>query len=163
LNFRTTKSDFITGDEITDSKEIAINYLKGRFIIDLIAAIPMDIILAGNQVLDSDYMDSSHPSSSSAAHRILGGSAAGASSTISPTITTSKTGTLLGPVQPNITIEIVNILSILKVLRILRFTKIITFLNTSESVKLSLRLFKLIFYLILYIHWQACAWFYYTK
>jgi hypothetical protein len=162
LNFRTTKSDFITGDEITDSKEIAINYLKGRFIIDLIAAIPMDIILAGNQVLDGDYMDT-HSSSSSASHRILGGSPTGASATIIPTITTSKTGTLHGQVQPNITIEIVNILSILKVLRILRFTKIITFLNTSESVKLSLRLFKLIFYLILYIHWQACAWFYYTK
>lgn len=61
------------------------------------------------------------------------------------------------------TVEILNILSILKIIRVFRFTKIITFLNTSENVKLSLRLFKLIFYLMIYIHWQACAWFYYTK
>jgi hypothetical protein len=81
LNFRTTKSDVITEDEITNSKEIAINYLKGRFIIDLISAIPMDIILAGNKLLDVDYMDNGHSSSSSAPHRILGETAAGASAT----------------------------------------------------------------------------------
>lgn len=45
----------------------------------------------------------------------------------------------------------------------LRFTKIISFLNATESVKLSLKLFKLIFYLMIYIHLQACAWFFYTK
>ena len=39
----------------------------------------------------------------------------------------------------------------------------ISYLNTTENVKLSLRLSKLIFYLVIYIHWQACAWFYYTK
>jgi hypothetical protein len=44
FNFRTTISDFITGDEVTDSKKIAINYLKGRFILDLIAAIPFEMI-----------------------------------------------------------------------------------------------------------------------
>ena len=44
LNFRTTISDFVTGDEITDSKEIAIQYLKGRFFIDLLAAIPFELI-----------------------------------------------------------------------------------------------------------------------
>jgi hypothetical protein len=44
FNFRTTISDFITGDEVTDSKKIAINYLKGRFIFDLIAAIPFEMI-----------------------------------------------------------------------------------------------------------------------
>jgi hypothetical protein len=45
FNFRTTIADFITGDEIRDSKTIAIKYLKGQFFIDLIAAIPMDLIL----------------------------------------------------------------------------------------------------------------------
>jgi hypothetical protein len=44
FNFRTTISDFITGDEVTDSKKIAINYLKNRFILDLIAAIPFEMI-----------------------------------------------------------------------------------------------------------------------
>lgn len=51
----------------------------------------------------------------------------------------------------------------IKINRILRFTKVISFLNTTDSVKFSLRLFKLIFYLIIYLHWQACAWFFYTK
>jgi hypothetical protein len=44
LNFRTTISDFITGNEITSSKRIAIAYLKGRFLLDLISAIPFEII-----------------------------------------------------------------------------------------------------------------------
>lgn len=48
-------------------------------------------------------------------------------------------------------------------LRILRFVKIISFLNATESVKLSLKLFKLIFYLLIYVHWQACLWYFYTS
>ena len=44
LNFRTTLIDDITGEETTNSKVIAINYLKGRFAIDVIAAIPFDLI-----------------------------------------------------------------------------------------------------------------------
>lgn len=60
-------------------------------------------------------------------------------------------------------LEILGLISILKFFRVLRFTKVIRFLNTTEDVKLSLRLFKLIFYLIIYIHIQACAWFFYTK
>ena len=44
FNFRTTIQDFITGDEITDGKIIATSYLKGRFILDLIAAIPFELI-----------------------------------------------------------------------------------------------------------------------
>jgi hypothetical protein len=74
LNFRTTISDFITGDEVTDSKQIAMKYLKGQFIFDLIAAIPMDLILAPNKGLGEDYAGGS-----SGGHRILGGSATAAS------------------------------------------------------------------------------------
>ena len=55
------------------------------------------------------------------------------------------------------------IFQIFKLLRILRFTRVISFLSATESVKLSLKLFKLIFYLIVYLHLQACAWFFYTK
>jgi hypothetical protein len=36
-------------------------------------------------------------------------------------------------------------------------------MNTSDSVKHSLKIFKLLFYLVLYIHMQACAWFYFTN
>jgi hypothetical protein len=44
------------------------------------------------------------------------------------------------------------ILSLLKLFRVLRVTKVISYMNASDSVKHSLKIFKLIFYLILYIH-----------
>lgn len=37
-------------------------------------------------------------------------------------------------------------------MRILRFTKVIIYLNATQSFKLSLKLFKLIFYLLVYLH-----------
>jgi heme/copper-type cytochrome/quinol oxidase subunit 4 len=55
------------------------------------------------------------------------------------------------------------LISILKLARIFRFTRIISFLNATEDFKLSLKLFKLIFYLVIYLHLQACAWFFYTN
>lgn len=55
------------------------------------------------------------------------------------------------------------IIGVLKMIRIFRFTKIISFLNATENMKLSLKLLKLLFYLIIYIHLQACAWYLYTK
>jgi hypothetical protein len=61
------------------------------------------------------------------------------------------------------TAEKLDLFQIIKINRVLRFTRVISFINTSENVKLTLRLFKLILYLMIYIHWQACAWFYYTK
>ena len=45
----------------------------------------------------------------------------------------------------------------------MRVTKIISYMNTSENIKHSLKIFKLIFFLVLYIHCQACAWFFYTN
>jgi hypothetical protein len=54
-------------------------------------------------------------------------------------------------------------MSFLKIIRIFRFTKVITYLNTGEEIKLSLKLLKMVFYLMVYLHWQACAWFYYTN
>jgi hypothetical protein len=46
-----------------------------------------------------------------------------------------------------------NLLEILKIVRILRFFKVISYLNATENVKLSLKLIKMIFYLVLYLHW----------
>ena len=59
--------------------------------------------------------------------------------------------------------ELIGLFSMFKIVRITRFTKVIVYLNSTESVKLSLKLIKLIFYLCMYLHWQACAWFFYTK
>jgi hypothetical protein len=56
-----------------------------------------------------------------------------------------------------------SLLSLLKLFRVLRLAKLITYMNASDSVKHSLKIFKLIFYLVIYIHCQACAWFYFTN
>ena len=44
VSFLTTFHSLQTGDEIVEPKPIAINYIKGRFWIDLIATIPFDLI-----------------------------------------------------------------------------------------------------------------------
>ena len=44
INFRTTFIHKVTGEEIIEAKKIAINYIKSRFLIDLIASIPFDNI-----------------------------------------------------------------------------------------------------------------------
>jgi len=47
LNFRTSYIHSQTGEEILKGKEIALNYMKGYFIIDLLSAIPFDLITRG--------------------------------------------------------------------------------------------------------------------
>jgi hypothetical protein len=56
-----------------------------------------------------------------------------------------------------------SLFSLLKLFRVLRLTKIISYINASENIKHSLKIFKLIFFLVTYIHCQACLWFYYTN
>lgn len=113
INFRTTIRNTLTNEEIAVPREIALQYLKSRFVIDLIASIPFDLMLGSD---DGDRLSTQ-----------------------------------------------LKIFSILKMIRILRFFKVISYLNTTSSVKLSLKLVKLIFYLFVYLHLQACAWFFYTK
>lgn len=50
INFRTT---YISGNDevVSHPGKIAVHYLKGWFIIDLVAAIPLDLLLFGS---DSD-------------------------------------------------------------------------------------------------------------
>jgi hypothetical protein len=45
MNFRTAYKDPKTDDLVFDSKRIAINYLKGRFWIDLLASLPLEYII----------------------------------------------------------------------------------------------------------------------
>jgi hypothetical protein len=113
IHFRTTIVNEITGDEIKEARQISMTYLKGRFIIDILATVPFDTIFLG----------------------LLGSKISGQ----------------------------LSILSLLKLFRVLRLFKIISFMNASESVKHSLKISKLLFYLVLYIHCQACAWFYFTS
>lgn len=46
INFRTTYLH--NGEVVTNQKKIAINYVKGWFVIDTIAAVPFDLLLFGS-------------------------------------------------------------------------------------------------------------------
>ncbi|KAL8622307.1 hypothetical protein ACOMHN_043311 [Nucella lapillus] len=46
VNFRTTYVD--NGEVVSDKHKIAVNYVKGWFLIDTIAAIPFDLLLFGS-------------------------------------------------------------------------------------------------------------------
>lgn len=47
LNFRTTFVS-VKGEVVSDSKLIALNYLRGWFFVDFLAAIPFDHLYASN-------------------------------------------------------------------------------------------------------------------
>lgn len=42
LNFRVTYRETNTNVEIDKPKQIAINYIKGQFLLDFISAVPLD-------------------------------------------------------------------------------------------------------------------------
>lgn len=50
INFRTTYVE--NGEVVSDQQKIAINYVKGWFVIDAIAAIPFDLLLFGSGTSD---------------------------------------------------------------------------------------------------------------
>uniref|UniRef100_A0A7S3K652 Cyclic nucleotide-binding domain-containing protein n=1 Tax=Euplotes crassus TaxID=5936 RepID=A0A7S3K652_EUPCR len=52
---------------------------------------------------------------------------------------------------------------ILKLVRIARLSKIISYLNVKEDVKLVLKLAKLIFFLLMYLHLLGCSWYFVVK
>jgi uncharacterized membrane protein len=58
---------------------------------------------------------------------------------------------------------ILQFFSLLKLVRVLRLGRLITHLNLKNEVKTSLKLTKLIFFIILYVHFLGCIWFYITK
>lgn len=109
VTFRTTYLDD-NFDEVMNSKLIAIKYLKGRFIIDLMSAIPFD--------------------------------------TISLMMLEERQA------------EQLQILNILKWVRVLRLNKIILYLNVRRQAKDSMRMAKVVFYLLVYVHTTACIWYY---
>ena len=49
--------------------------------------------------------------------------------------------------------------SILKLLRVLRLSRIIQYMNTTDEIKHTLKLFKLVFMILLYINFSACFWY----
>jgi hypothetical protein len=87
-------------------KVIAIRYTKGRFLIDLLATIPFDLI---SLIFTPD----------------------------------DNNGLLFQS------------LGLLKLFRILRLSRLITLMNLKDDVKMSLKLVRLLFFLILYLHFVS--------
>jgi CRP-like cAMP-binding protein len=50
--------------------------------------------------------------------------------------------------------------SLFKLVRVLRLNKLITIMKVEDEIKLSLKLIKLVFFLIMYLHCLACLWYY---
>lgn len=59
--------------------------------------------------------------------------------------------------------EFLALFGLLKVMRVFRLGRIIDNLNIKDDIKMTLKLAKLIFFLILYIHAVGCFWWYIVK
>lgn len=53
---------------------------------------------------------------------------------------------------------IFDLFGLLKLVRVLRLSRIIMYMNLRDDIKMSLKLVKLIFFIIMYLHCQGCAW-----
>ena len=115
INFRTSYLNELTGAEVVNLKAIAKKYLKGRFLVDFLASIPVEIFT---------YM-------------FVGG---------------SKDNTF-----------VLQMFGLLKLVRVLRLSRLIAYMNLKNDVKMSLKLIKLIFFLVMFLHWLACLWFFIVK
>ncbi len=122
IMFRTVFIDS-TGNECSNSKLMAINYLQTTFIIDVIATVPFDTILQTTQFYKIYKQD----------------------------------------LATNNDIPWVDLLGIFKLGRLHRLSIIIGFMNVSGDFKSSLKLSKLVLFLVVYIHCFACGWWFLVK
>ena len=111
INFRKTYFRESKGEEITNLVTIAIKYAKGELVLDLLAWLPIDIIVFGFQSSRHNYY-------------------------------------------------LFKLVGLLKFSRVLRLSKLITYLNLTSNVKMTLKMINLIFFIILFVHWLAWFWFY---
>jgi len=51
-------------------------------------------------------------------------------------------------------------MGLLKLIRVLRLNRIIMYLNLRQDIKASIKLLKLIFFLLMYVHFMGCVWFF---
>ena len=58
---------------------------------------------------------------------------------------------------------ILSLLNLLKLIRVARLSRLIAYLNLKSDIKMAIRLIKLLFFLILYLHCVSCFWFYIVK
>ena len=55
------------------------------------------------------------------------------------------------------------LLGLLKLIRLLRLGRIIRYLRVKQGFKVGIRMFQLLFFLLLLVHWIACVWFLVVK
>lgn len=113
FNFRTTYVNSKTGTEVISPKKITLNYvLRGRFVIDLLATIPFELLVA-----------------------------------------------IILP-DTNFSFQI---FGLLKLVRLLRLGRIITYMKFKQGLKIGFRIFQLLFFLLLLVHWIGCLWYMLVK
>ena len=106
--FRTS----IQGDNgviVTDQRAIAVEYLKGSFIIDFLSTVPLDTLV--DIFLDKEM---------------------------------AKNFKLFGT---------------LKLIRVIRLNRIIRDMSAPNHIKVTFKLMKVTFFLVLYIHILSCLWY----
>ena len=112
LAFKTSYINPCSGEEVTNGRKIAINYLFSiQFILDILSAMSLDTVVGlftANDRFSNQF----------------------------------------------------KLLQMFKFFRLLRLSRFINAMNQSEDVKLSLKLFKLCLFLLLYIHCSACFLFF---
>jgi len=69
-----------------------------------------------------------------------------------------KAEAVKGKISVSATDKYVEIFGILKLGRILRLSKIIAFLKTTSDVKASLKILKMVLFLVVYLHCYTCLW-----
>ena len=57
LSTKVKRLSFVLSQVVSNPKKIAVHYLKGWFIIDLVAAIPFDLLLFGSTTDEVSILD----------------------------------------------------------------------------------------------------------
>lgn len=108
MAFRTTFYSMDSGEEIYNSKKVAVRYIQSSFFVDFVSTVPVDTIGA---------------------------------------FITGESNPLL------------KLFSLLKLVRVTRLGKMIARMNVSQQQKHLMKLFQLIFFIIMYLHCAGCLWF----
>lgn len=66
---------------------------------------------------------------------------------------------IVGPFISDDSSAVTDIFGMLKLVRLLRLGRMVTYLSKNKSFKLGAMMVQLFFFLILLLHWMACAWY----
>ena len=63
----------------------------------------------------------------------------------------------------NTDVSTLQLFGLLKLTRVLRLSRIIAYMNVRQDVKVTLKLAKLVFFLVMYLHVLGCSWWYIVR